>query len=315
MRPAVHHLMNVTLRQLKAFTCVARLTSFAGAAMEMSVTPSALSVLIRELESTTQLRLFDRSTRSVALSAAGREFLPYAQQVLQDLESARRCVVDLQQQRRGTIRIAATQMMFWAALPPLLETFRKAHPGIGIVPVDVPVDGVLEALEAGRADVAMFAERRSKGELQVQHLFDTSMHLVCHRDHPLARRRQIRWKDICDEPVVFIGADTKSRLQAALGSEYDFPQSYEIAVGTTALAMVAAGMGSAVILGMVEPVVASLGHVTVPLVDPVVTRRIMLYTSSRRADPQTVSLFSRFAADYFQDASSGKPARRRATAP
>ncbi|MDO9433831.1 LysR family transcriptional regulator [Hydrogenophaga sp.] len=303
--------MNVTLRQLRAFTCVARLTSFAAAAAEMSVTPSALSVLIRELESATKLRLFDRSTRSVALSAAGREFLPYAQQVLIDLENARRCVVDLQQQRRGTIRIAATQMMFLAALPPLLLKFREAYPGIGILPVDVPVDGVLDALEAGRADVAMFAERRSRLDLHVDHLFDTSMHLVCHPNSPLARRRKVKWAEICDEPLVFIGADTKARLQTALGWHYDFPQAYEIAVGTTALAMVTAGMGSAVILGVVKPVAASMGHAIVPLVDPVVTRRIMLYTSARRADPMTVGLFSEFAKDYFRSSGSAKASRSR----
>lgn len=293
--------MNVTLRQLRAFTCVARLNSFAASASELSVTPSALSVLIRELESATQLRLFDRSTRSVALSAAGREFLPYALQVLADLESARRCVVDLQQQRKGTIRIAATQMLFWAALPPLLRSFGKAFPGIGVIPVDVPVNGVLDALETGRADVAIFAERRPKVDVHMRHLFDTSMHLVCSQDHPLAQRKSVRWADLSDERVIFIGPDTKARMQAALGWDFEFPQAYEIPVGTTALGMVSAGMGSAVILGLVQPIVSAMGHITLPIVEPVVKRKIMLYTNARRAHLDAMKEFGQFAQEYFSD--------------
>lgn len=292
--------MNVTLRQLSAFACVARLGSFSAAASEMSVTPSALSVLIRELESATKLRLFDRSTRSVALSAAGREFLPHALQVLQDLETARRCAVDLQQQRSGTIRIATTQMLFWAALPPLLNGFRQAHPDIGVIPVDVQVDGVLDAIDVGRADIAIFAERSPRTDVRVRHLMDTSMHLVCDHASRLSRRKSVKWSDICNEPVIFIGTDTKARIQASLGWEYEFPQAYEVSVGTTALGMVSAGMGSAIILGTVEPIVSSLGHITVPIVDPVVKRRIMLYTNSRRSNLTPIQLFSDFAENYFK---------------
>jgi DNA-binding transcriptional LysR family regulator len=292
--------MNVTLRQLKAFICVARLSSFAAAAQELSVTPSALSAIIRELENLIELRLFIRSTRQVVLSNAGKEFLPCAQQVMQELENARRCVVDLRQQRRGSVRIVATQVMFWTMLPAVFAAFNKAHPGIALIPTEVSVNNVLSALEAGKADVAFFAERRSQAGLRMQHLFDTSTHLVCHRNHPLAGRRKANWSEVHEEPLIFIGPDAKARTQAALSFKYDFPRAYEVATGTTALGLVSAEMGAAVILGLIKPVLKPLGLHIVPLVAPVLQRRIMLYTQTRKLASEPTSLFAEFCTEFFR---------------
>ncbi len=68
--------MNVTLRQLRAFVAVADTGSFTLAAERLFITQSALSGLIKELESTLDLRLFDRSTRRLRLSDTGRELYP-----------------------------------------------------------------------------------------------------------------------------------------------------------------------------------------------------------------------------------------------
>jgi DNA-binding transcriptional LysR family regulator len=80
--------MNLTLRQIRAFVLVARSGSFTGAAKSMHLTQSALSQLIRELETSLNTRLVDRTTRSVSLTAPGNEFLASAQRILDDLEQA-----------------------------------------------------------------------------------------------------------------------------------------------------------------------------------------------------------------------------------
>ncbi len=84
-----------TLRQLEAFATVAELLSFTDAADRLALTPSAVSQLVTELETALELKLFERTTRRVALSAAGREFLVAAELVLKHLRLAERSASDV----------------------------------------------------------------------------------------------------------------------------------------------------------------------------------------------------------------------------
>ena len=109
--------MNVTFRQLRAFVHIAELGTFVDAARAVPVTASALSIVVAELENTLGFRVFDRTTRRVRLSAQGEEYLPYAQRVLQDLESAQRCAEALRNRKTGIVRIATSQLIAWTLMP------------------------------------------------------------------------------------------------------------------------------------------------------------------------------------------------------
>src|SRR5258708_19710597 len=78
--------MNVSLRQLRAFVAVAETGSFTGAAKQLHITQSALSLLIKDLEGELGVRLLDRTTRNVRLSEVGASFRPLVHGVLQDLD-------------------------------------------------------------------------------------------------------------------------------------------------------------------------------------------------------------------------------------
>src|SRR5688500_19894281 len=80
--------MNITSRQLKAFVLTARHQSFSRAAEQLFITQSGMSVLVRELESQLGVRLFERTTRKVALTEFGSQFLPVADRSLRELEEA-----------------------------------------------------------------------------------------------------------------------------------------------------------------------------------------------------------------------------------
>src|SRR5690348_3192834 len=81
-------MIDFTSRQLRAFLLVAQYRSFTRAAGTLFITPSGLSVLIRELETQLGARLFDRTTRHVALTSSGSELLVAAERNLQELDSA-----------------------------------------------------------------------------------------------------------------------------------------------------------------------------------------------------------------------------------
>jgi len=80
--------MEVSTRQLRAFRLAAQHHSFARAAEALYITPSGLSVLIKELESRVGFRLFDRTTRHVELTPHGRELLAVIQRNLEELDAA-----------------------------------------------------------------------------------------------------------------------------------------------------------------------------------------------------------------------------------
>src|SRR5689334_11913980 len=122
--------MNVSLRQLRAFVAVCDTGSFTGAARQLHITQSALSLLIKDLETELGIRLLERTTRNVRLSEAGASFRPLVNGVLQDLERAIASVADLRDLKRGVARIAAPQLMSLTLLPQVLPTHRARHPGV-----------------------------------------------------------------------------------------------------------------------------------------------------------------------------------------
>ena len=110
-------IMNITLRQIQAFKTVAEFGSFTRAAERLKVAQPALSLSIRELERELNLRLFDRTTRRVELTGAGREFLQSADKLLADLDRAVRNARDLSERKRGRIVVAAPPLLAAMIVP------------------------------------------------------------------------------------------------------------------------------------------------------------------------------------------------------
>src|SRR5690625_504705 len=124
--------MDVTLRQLRAFVAVAHLGSFTGAAESLHITQSALSGLIKELESQLGVVLVNRSTRHIELSEIGMEFHGVAVRLLRELDGALDHIDDLKQLQSGVVRIAVPQLMASTLMPEVLARFHREHPDIEI---------------------------------------------------------------------------------------------------------------------------------------------------------------------------------------
>src|SRR3954467_6687588 len=115
--------MNITLRQLYGFKAVADVGTFTAAAQRLKVAQPALSLSIRELETELGVRLFDRTTRRVELTAAGREFLQSTEKLIADLELSIRNVRDLTDRKRGRLTIAAPPLLAAMIVPPAIADY------------------------------------------------------------------------------------------------------------------------------------------------------------------------------------------------
>ena len=121
------------LRHLQHFVAVAEERHFTRAAQRLNIAQSALSSSIRTLEDDLQSRLFVRSTRSVALTAAGAAFLDRAQEALKVIEAGRQLVREIEGLKCGSIAIGtAHSLPTFIALPDLIARFHAAYPGIEV---------------------------------------------------------------------------------------------------------------------------------------------------------------------------------------
>src|SRR6266702_4332153 len=143
------------MHQLAYFESVSRHLHFTRAAEELHVAQPSVSQQIRKLETELGTPLFHRMKRHVALTEAGKTFLPHAQAVLRRLEEARLEVQELSGLRKGTLAVGAPPSVGTHLLPAALAAFSRLHPGIALAFREAGSRTLLGLLEAGELDLAV----------------------------------------------------------------------------------------------------------------------------------------------------------------
>src|SRR5215208_5339744 len=224
--------MNVTLKQVRAFLAVAQVGSFTGAANRLHLTQSAVSVLISELELVFGLRLFDRTTRLVQLTEAGREFQPVAHKVLAELEGAISSSRELAAQKRGRVAIAATPLMSSLLLPGAIARYAELQPGVNVVLHDTLAGQIQPKVLGGEVDFGIGTFERSARELVAEALMTDKLVLACPVDHPLASRQQVAWRELAGYPFIALTRDNSVGqliTERLGGAGVDIHPAYEVA--------------------------------------------------------------------------------------
>ena len=147
--------MNLSTRQMRAFLQVARLGNFTRAAEQAHITQAGLSILIREMEKQLGCRLFDRTTRVVGLTPAGRRLLPVVERLVTDHDDVAAQLGAEGDAARQTLRIAATPLVSSHLLPQVFTTFRQSHPQVSLRLFDADLRDVEAMVAAGDADVGL----------------------------------------------------------------------------------------------------------------------------------------------------------------
>jgi DNA-binding transcriptional LysR family regulator len=238
----------ISLRQLRAFIGVAEHGSFTAAAAALNLTQSAVSVLIADLERGLGLRLFDRTTRSVRLTEAGRELLLPSRRIMTDLQAAIASSRELAATQRGNVRIAATPLFSSLFLPGVILAFRSRYPGVDIIVRDTAARLVHRMVEEGEVDLAVGTAIAPEPPLTWDLLIMDEVVLVCPPGHELTRKKQVQWNDLMRFPFVAVAPESGTReivdtcLEAAGVS---LQPAFEVSSIWTLLGMVSAGLGVA----------------------------------------------------------------------
>ena len=293
--------MNVTLRQLQAFVAVAQHGRFGLAADRLHVTQSALSMLIRELESQLGLRLFDRHTRMVRLTEAGAELLPVAAKTIGDLETAVAASRELATLKRGRVSIATSTVLAATLMPWVLRNFAQAHPGIRCVVRDVAEQEIRHRVRVGDVDLGIGTALDADPEIDEVSLITDRMTMLCADRHPLAERRQVSWRELAGHPLIVLGSG--SPLRALVDRALDeagvrVEPAYEVSFSSTVISMVAAGLGVAALPINARQVSSRVKVHARPLVRPTVARRVCAFVRHESSPTPAAAAFRAFLGEY-----------------
>ncbi|HKB55922.1 MAG TPA: LysR substrate-binding domain-containing protein [Ramlibacter sp.] len=296
--------MNLTIKQVRAFLAVAQRGSFTAAAARLHLTQSAVSVLISELEAVFGLRLFDRTTRLVQLTQAGREFLPVAQRVMVDLEGAVASSRELAAQQRGQVAIAATPLMSSVVLPRAIARYAQLQPGVTVVLHDTLAAQVVTKVRQGDVDFGIGTLERSAREITAERLMTDSLVLACAEGHPLASRRQIAWRALAGHPFIALTRDNSVGeliADALSAAGLDIRPAYEVSHLWTVVGMVDAGLGIAVLPSYARAISQLYRIHMIRLVDPAVRRDTSLMIRRGVGGSPAAQGFQAFLRTFFRE--------------
>lgn len=258
------------LRQLEYVRAVARSRSFTRAADELHVAQPALSTAVRRLEGELGVRLFDRTTRRVELTAAGDAFVRRAARIGDEAASLIEEMHDFSTGLRGRLRLA----VWYHSEPrvvPFLRDFVAATPGAEVSIVELAAPEVLSALRDGDVDLATFVlyDGLDLSGLEYVVVRSEPYMLAVSPAHPLARRPQVSLQLVAELPLVVprVGVALRTMLDRMLrAAGRDLRIVVEANEASAVLAFASAGLGGCV----VTPTLAGASReplVLVPIAD------------------------------------------------
>lgn len=277
--------MRPSLRQLEAFVSVARLGTFARAASELALSQPALSQSISQLEKGLGTLLIQRTTRSAFLTPDGEFLLPAAERILHELDATLRDLKESATTRRSKVAVGAMPSLAVGFMPHVMKRFSASARQIQLILHDAQSENLYRGVESGQLDLAVSSRLADRPGLQFTSLMHDRFHLVLRRDHPLASRRAVRWRELEALPVIGFagGTGTRAALMMELAkAEIVFRPIMELSMSTTILGMVEAGIGVAPLTFFALPPADHPQLMSLRLERPVISREIGIVTSTQR---------------------------------
>lgn len=297
-------LTQVTIRQLEAFVAVANRRSFAFASNDLGLSASAVSQLIADLESGLGFRLFDRTTRRVALASAGHEMLGQAQAAMRNIELVESFAADVRNRAAGIVRIGAPLVLASTLLPAAVRAFKAQKPKVKIYIRDVAVEGMIGQIANGGLDLALGPDRPPDAEATNELVFSSPWVLWCAPDHPLALKPALRWSDLQNVDLVSAGRDHEvsvAQMRADPTEEHTVVPSDVVDNISTALGIAAEGLAATLSPAYVSVAAYPRGLVMKRVKDPEVVRTVCLYRPTVRSIPPAAEAFGEFLTEWARE--------------
>jgi len=244
---------DLTARQLHAVLAVAEYSSFIAAAAFLKTSQPALTRTIKRVEDVVGVRLFDRSTRRVAITAAGKEFVAVAERMLNDLRISVGSMREIAGEERGQIIVSSIMSVANGLLPAIVARYRAARPGIEIILREGVHGTVMEDMRSGTADLGATYVDDVPDFVAAKRMSREVFDVILPRRHPLvrsAKRASITLAELAGFPQVSLPYESRTRRivdGAAAAAGYALQHAATVTQFATMMSFVRAGVGIAII--------------------------------------------------------------------
>lgn len=273
--------MNVSSRQLLAFLEICKWQSFAKAADNIPMSPSGVSMLVKDLEEQVGARLFERTTRSITLTEAARRLQPVAERIVNELRMLDAVIGGTEAAVRSRLDVAATPMVSATLLPRVIHNFAETHPDVRVNLTDVDVNAVRRRVMEEEADIGLgFFIKPAAGLLRQPLCKFRLMRISPPGSGPGGLGSSRPWSSLDGLPLISLPTDNP--IQTLIEKHLSRPHEERPRMNLigTLIGMVHAGHGHAVIPSFALEECLRHGLNIAMLVDPVA--HLDLYLVSRR---------------------------------
>lgn len=189
-------------KNLSWFQEVCRLGSITKAAATLFITPQGLSKGIKNLEAELGVKLLERTPNGVLLTPYGESLSYHADILLSDYHDLMMEIDKLKQQERGLLRVCSAYGVFRILGVDFVLNFEKENPDTNLDYAEFPDEYVEKEVLEGNFDVGFAIGPIKEAELEVTHLFSSTVSLLVYADHPLAQKSTVRFSDLKGEPLI-----------------------------------------------------------------------------------------------------------------
>jgi LysR family transcriptional regulator, carnitine catabolism transcriptional activator len=289
--------INISMRDIETILVLGRTLNFRQSANQLHLSQSALSTQVKRIEDDLGVQLFDRTTRTVRLTTAGKVFLEQAVVLRNVFRDALDAIGGAASGARGRVAVAALPSLAATLLPPVLMKYHHAYPEVELKVYDTLSGAAFDLVRSGEVDFALTAADPQQADLQYDPLMSDRFVLLIPANHRLAGAKgPIRWADTVDEPHVSMTHASSVRQYAEwafLQNRVRFQPSFEAEHLTTIAAMVECGFGVAALPQIAADLVGHGRVVQRQLTAPLTKRSIGLVTPrSRTLSPTAAALLA-----------------------
>lgn len=242
--------MNIRMRQIEGFVAAARLRSFTAAARALSMTQPAFSQLVKDLETSVGVQLFQRTTRRIELTDAGASFLARVERPLDDLRDAFGYLADRAAGRRGRVVLSVLPSIAAGYAIPALAAFKEIYPDVTVQLIEDHNRRLIERVVQREVDFAIGTLYQAHDEVLFRKLLADDLLVVYPARHRFGSRGRVTWRDLASEPLILTPHSSSVRELVTIAFaqlRIQVEPAYEVANTVTAVSMARAGIAITVV--------------------------------------------------------------------
>jgi LysR family carnitine catabolism transcriptional activator len=296
--------MPLKFRALKAFLAAVETGSITRAAAQIGLTQPSLTTSLKNLERDLGVTLFDRTTRSLRLTAAGQEFLARIERPVADLDEAYRHMRDLSEARLGSVVVGALPSCALALVPSVISRLKAAYPNLGIRLIEAHDAELAMMLRTNQVEFGIASQQPDSANLDFEYLLDDTFMLLHPPCHPITRVSEPGWADLVSHDLILLskGSNWRAQFESAVSGMTAVPGArFDVTHMATAVHMVRQGLGLTVVPRLAQPALHLDGLAIRPLAGRLSQRRIgILYRPDRSLSSgarHLIALFREAAGD------------------